>query len=130
MVIGAYAMGVYGYPRATGDFDIWVEVSVNNSRRIYKSLSEFKAPLKGVNECTFLDEGIVFQIGVPPRRIDMITQIDGVTFADAYKRKKRVRLEGVEIPVISFKDLVKNKKSTGREKDRLDVKHLMKVGEA
>src|SRR3990167_6936076 len=76
LVVGAYAMGAYGYPRATGDFDIWIESSGENSKNIYKSLSEFGVPLSGVTEKTFEEKGIIFQIGVAPRRIDIITRID------------------------------------------------------
>src|SRR3990167_3885355 len=83
LIVGAYAMGAYGYPRATGDFDIWVEASTKNSKKIYKSLSEFGAPLSDITEKTFAEEGIFFQIGVAPRRIDIITHIDGVIFKEA-----------------------------------------------
>ena len=88
LVVGAYAMAVHGYPRATGDFDIWVEPSEKNSENIYKSLLEFGAPLKDITESTFSEEGIVFQIGVAPRRVDIITGIDGVDFADAHNDKE------------------------------------------
>ena len=124
LVVGAYAMGIYGYPRATGDFDIFVEPSVENSQKIYKSLQEFGAPLKDITEKTFHEEGIIFQIGVAPRRIDLITQIDGVTFKDAYAHKKLVKIENLRVPFLSKSDLIKNKESTGREKDKLDVKYL------
>ncbi|HCG76856.1 MAG: hypothetical protein COZ37_00770 [bacterium (Candidatus Ratteibacteria) CG_4_10_14_3_um_filter_41_18] len=124
LIVGAYAMGIYGYPRATGDFDIWVEASIENSKKIYKSLSEFGAPLSDINEKTFSEEGIIFQIGVAPRRIDVITYIDGVRFRDAYKAKTNVEIENLKIPFLSKQDLIKNKKSTGREKDKLDIKYL------
>jgi hypothetical protein len=124
LVVGAYAMGIYGYPRATGDFDIWIEPSLENSQKAYKSLQEFGAPLKDITEKTFNEEGIIFQIGVAPRRIDLITQIDGVTFKDAYTHKELVKIENLNIPFLSKSDLIKNKESTGREKDKLDVKYL------
>ncbi|RJQ42291.1 MAG: hypothetical protein C4550_00010 [Nitrospiraceae bacterium] len=126
LVVGAYAMGAYGYPRATGDFDIWVEASPDNSKKIYKALKEFGAPLKEITSETFSEKGIVFQIGVPPRRIDLITHIDGVAFKDAYQAKEEFKIEGLKIPVLSKANLIKNKKSTGREKDMLDVKYLKK----
>jgi hypothetical protein len=126
LVVGAYAMAVYGYPRATGDFDIWVESSKENSFRIYKSLKEFGAPLKEIAENTFVKKGIVFQIGVAPRRIDILTSIDGVEFKKAYNDREMVNLEDLKIPFISKENLIKNKKSTNREKDRLDAKQLSK----
>ncbi len=124
LVVGAYAMGVHGYPRATGDIDIWVEASSENSEKIYQSLSEFGVPLSEVTKTTFCEEGIVFQIGVAPRRIDIITKIDGVDFNKAYSDKQKMEIEGIKIPFLSKEDLIKNKESTGREKDQLDAKYL------
>ena len=124
LVVGAYAMGAYGYPRATGDIDIWVEASSDNSEKIHQSLSEFGAPLSEVTKTTFCEEGIVFQIGVAPRRIDIITKIDGVDFNKAYSDKQKMEIEGIKIPFLSKEDLIKNKESTGREKDQLDAKYL------
>ena len=126
LIVGAYAMGAYGYPRATGDFDIWVEASAENSKKIYKSLSEFGAPLSDVTEKTFTGKGIIFQIGVAPRRIDIITHIDGVTFEEAYKTKEFIEIENLRVPFLSKENLIKNKESTGREKDRLDADYLKK----
>lgn len=127
LVVGAYAMGAHGYPRATGDFDIWVEATAENSKKIYKTLRAFGAPLGEVEESTFSKEGIVLQIGVAPRRIDIITHIDGVDFGKAYKTKKIIEVEKIRIPVISKKNLIKNKQSTGRKKDKLDVDYLKVV---
>jgi len=124
LVVGAYAMGVYGYPRATGDFDIWVEASSENSEKIYRSLSQFGAPLSDITKSTFCEEGIIFQIGVAPRRIDIITKIDGVDFKKAYPDKQEVQIEDIKIPFLSKEDLIRNKESTGREKDKLDAKYL------
>ena len=124
LVVGAYAMGAYGYPRATGDFDIWVDTSPENSKKVYSSLAKFGAPLTNISEETFTEEGIVFQIGIAPRRIDILTHIDGVRFKDAYESKEVIEVEGLPIPFISRNDLIKNKRSTGREKDRLDADYL------
>jgi hypothetical protein len=124
LIIGAYAMGVYGYPRATGDFDIWVENSIENSKKIYKSLSQFGAPVTSINENTFTEKGIIFQVGVAPRRIDVITCIDGVTFQDAYESKENIAIDNLILPFISKANLIKNKRSTGRQKDKLDASDL------
>jgi hypothetical protein len=126
LVVGAYAMGVYGYPRATGDFDIWVESSIENSQKLYTSLKDFGAPLADISPSTFAEEGIVFQIGVAPRRINIITHIDGVTFKQAYRTKEVIQIEYLDIPFLSKNALIKNKKATGRDKDKLDVKYLKK----
>ena len=124
LVVGAYAMGAYGYPRATGDFDIWVEASPENAKIVYKSLAEFGAPLEEINEQTFCELGVMFQIGVAPRRIDIITKIDGVEFENAYLKKNQIRVGNLNVPFISKDNLIKNKLSTGREKDKLDVDYL------
>jgi len=124
LIVGAYALGAYGYPRATGDFDIWVDTAPDNSKKIYASLAKFGAPLSDLSEQTFTEEGITFQIGIAPRRIDIITHIDGVCFTDAYNARENIGVEGLQIPFISKNDLIKNKRATGREKDRLDADSL------
>lgn len=126
LVVGAYALGVYGYPRATGDVDIWVEPTLDNSRKVYKSLKKFGAPLSDISQSTFAEAGLVFQIGVAPRRIDIITSIDGVTFKHAFQTKEEVKIERLRIPFLSKANLIKNKKATGRDKDKLDIKYLRK----
>jgi predicted nucleotidyltransferase len=124
LVVGAYALGAYGYPRATGDFDIWVDSTIQNSKRIYSSLAAFGASLNDISERTFTETGIVFQIGIAPRRIDIITGIDGVTFSEAYGKKELIDVDGLKIPFLSKEDLIVNKRATGREKDRLDADYL------
>ncbi|MCX6354677.1 MAG: hypothetical protein NTZ78_07235 [Candidatus Aureabacteria bacterium] len=93
LVVGAYALGAHGYPRATGDFDICVDTSPENSRKIYASISQFGAPLAEISEQTFTEEGVIFQIGIAPRRIDVITHIDGVRFQDAYTAREVIEVE-------------------------------------
>ena len=126
LVVGAYSMAVYGYPRATGDIDIWVEASKDNSEKVYHSLVEFGALVSDLTPDTFSEEDVIFQIGVAPRRIDVITSINGVDFVDAFPNRKEVLIDSLNIPFISKEDLIKNKESTGREKDLLDVKILRK----
>lgn len=124
LLVGAYAMSVYGFPRATGDFDIWVEATPENSKKIYASIGEFGGSRIEISELTFSEEGIIFQIGVVPRRIDIITSIDGVRFQDAYENRTIVEIDGLHIPCISKDDLIQNKRSTQREKDKLDAAYL------
>ncbi|MBN1361664.1 MAG: nucleotidyltransferase [Sedimentisphaerales bacterium] len=126
LLVGAYAMAAHGYPRATGDIDIWVEPTAENSRRVYRALAAFGAPVRELDETAFAQKGTVFQIGVEPRRIDIISAVSGVEFEQAYPQRRTVDLEGLVIPVVSFNDLVKNKRATGRDKDRIDVKRLEK----
>lgn len=124
LLVGAYAMGVHGYPRATGDIDIWVEPSADNSFRVYQALMEFGAPLHEVDETTFVKPGIVFQIGIAPRRIDLISSISGVAFDEAYRQRQTVEIDGLPVPILSCDDLIRNKRATGRDKDRLDAERL------
>ena len=124
LLVGAYAMSVHGYPRATGDIDIWVQPSLENSKRVYRALSQFGAPLHEVDEATFVKLGVVFQIGVEPRRIDIMSAASGIDFEEAYQHRQIVEIEGMPIPILSYDDLVKNKRATGRDKDRLDADRL------
>ena len=124
LVVGAYAMAAHGYPRATGDLDLWVFTSMENAEKVYKALAEFGAPLEQINKNSFSEKGIIFQIGVAPCRIDIITQISGVEFEQAYPKRKEVEIDGIKFPIISKEDLIHNKESTGREKDKLDSKFM------
>ena len=124
LIVGAYAMAVYGYPRATGDLDLWILTSNENADRTYRALVQFGAPLDKIDTKSFSKEGIVFQIGVAPCRIDILTHIDGVDFEQAYPRRKVIDIEGTKVPIIAKEDLIRNKEATGREKDKLDSKLL------
>lgn len=124
LVVGAYALGAHGYPRATGDVDIWIKACPENSKKVYQSLTAFGAPVSALTPETFIEKGIVFQIGVAPRRIDILTTIDGVDFAEAYEAREVIEVEGLKIPFLSKEHLIRNKEATGREKDRLDVQCL------
>ena len=126
ILVGAYALGAHGYPRATGDIDIWVKADEINSINIYKALERFGAPVDQITVNDFASEGIVFRIGVTPRRIDIITRIDGVSFDEADEDKIIVEVENLKLPILSFDKLIQNKLSTGRERDELDVKLLQK----
>jgi len=124
LLVGAYAVAAYGYPRATKDIDIFVQPAPENASSLMKALDRFGAPLSGVSATDFSTEGIVFQIGNNPRRIDILTRISGVDFQQAYDRKNVVSLEGVNVPVISLEDLIANKRATGRTQDLADVERL------
>lgn len=121
LVVGGYAMAFHGYVRATGDIDLWIRCSDENAERVWRALQTFGAPLFDLNIADLKTPGMVFQIGLVPSRIDVITQIDGVEFDDAWKEHKTVEIEGLEIPVIGKTQLLTNKQSTGRSKDRNDA---------
>lgn len=124
MLVGGFALAAHGYPRATLDIDLWVLASKDNAVAVYDALKEFGAPLKDLAPNDFAVEGVVFQIGVAPRRIDIITKIDGVDFTDAYSRAKTLQLNGTTLPVISLPDLLANKRASSRLKDLADVELL------
>ncbi|NOY24018.1 MAG: hypothetical protein GXO70_10980 [Acidobacteria bacterium] len=126
LLVGAYALAVHGFPRATADIDIFVKPDNDNAEKLYRALQIFGAPLKDISPADFVSPGIVLQIGVAPRRIDILTSIDGLTFDEAVIGMETIQIEDLSIPVISRKNLISNKLATGREKDKLDAENLMK----
>ncbi|NBB87882.1 MAG: hypothetical protein GVY12_16870 [Bacteroidetes bacterium] len=124
LVIGAYAVAAHGHPRATGDIDLWVRPSPVNAKRVLRALKAFGAPLSNINEQDFQAPGLVFQIGVAPRRIDILTTAEGLTFDVAWRDRVTVNLEGVPIPVLSKAHLIQNKRALGRHQDLADIEHL------
>jgi len=124
LLVGAYALAVYGYPRATKDIDFFVRASPENAASLVRALSRFGAPLEGISEMDFASEGIVFQIGNSPRRIDILTRISGIDFESAYANRRVVSVDGLEVPVISLSDLIANKQASGRAQDLADIEKL------
>jgi hypothetical protein len=127
LLVGAYAMAAHGVPRATGDIDVWVRPSRDNAQRVLLALQRFGAALFDLTAADLARAGTVFQLGVPPRRIDILTSIDGVTFDTAWPRRVTTRLDDVEVAVISREDLMRNKRAAKRPKDLVDV-HLLESG--
>jgi predicted nucleotidyltransferase len=125
LLVGAYALAVHGYPRATKDIDFFAWATPENASSLLKALIKFGAPLDKISESDFSSKGIVFQIGNSPRRIDIITSASGIDFEQAYANKQIVLLEGLEVPVISLQDLIANKRASGRTQDLADVEKLM-----
>jgi len=121
LLVGAYAMAAHGFPRATADLDIFIRPDVENSKKVYNALVDFGAPMDSVTIQDFEKPGTIFQIGVIPRRIDVINEIDGVSYEEADKDKVIVNIEGLKVPIISKSKLIINKRAAGREKDRLDA---------
>lgn len=124
LVIGAHAVAVHGRPRATGDLDIWVRPTPENADRVWAALSAFGAPLHQLTRADLVADDLVFQIGVAPNRIDLLTTIGGVRFEEAWKRRTVVELWGLKVPVISRDDLIRSKKAAGRPQDLADIADL------
>ena len=124
LVVGAYAMAAHGVPRATGDIDIWVRSTPENAERVLQALRAFGAPLFDLSCDDLLRRDVVFQIGVAPNRIDILTGITGVAFEDAWRNRLTVSVESQSVPVLGLDDLIRNKSATGRPRDLADVAWL------
>ncbi|MBW2370545.1 MAG: nucleotidyltransferase [Deltaproteobacteria bacterium] len=124
LLVGAYALAAHGYPRATMDIDIWVMPSSQNADAVLRALRRFGAPLHNLTKEDLQKDGTIFQIGVAPRRIDIITTASGLEFKETYERSLPVNIEGLEVHIPSVEDLIRNKKATGRTKDLADVEAL------
>lgn len=124
MVVGAYALGVHGRPRATGDLDIWVEPTRENAARVMLALADFGAALDQITAQDFSRPGIVFQMGLPPRRIDVLTELTGVTFAEAWPSRLRAPFGPISVDFLGRETFIKNKRATGRAKDLGDIESL------
>lgn len=127
MIVGAYALATYGHPRATGDIDIWVRSTVENAENVLKALKDFGAPLFDLTLDDLTKPGAVFQIGVPPRRIDFPTSISGVGFDESWIERKQVEINELTVNVLSRAKLIANKRAAGRPKDLLDVEELERI---
>ena len=124
LIVGGYAVGIHGHPRYTGDLDIWLNPTAENAQIILKCVNEFGFSSFNLMEADFTKPGNVIQLGYPPLRIDLLTEIDGVTFKDCYPNKKEVVIENLRVNFIGYNDLLKNKKETGRPGDIDDIENL------
>jgi len=125
LVVGAFAMAAHGHIRATIDIDFWVRPTAENARCVWKALEIFGAPRGKISVEDFLDGDTVFQIGVAPRRIDLLTSISGVDFDEAWAHRKITTLDNqTEVAVLGRKHLLVNKRASGRPKDLVDVAWL------
>ena len=124
LLIGGYAVAYHGYPRATGDMDIWVGMSKGNAQRIVSALKKFGFDVPRLSADTFLDKRKVVRMGVPPIRIEIITTVTGINFAESFASRVVDELDGVKVNVISLEDLKRNKKASGRHRDLDDLENL------
>jgi hypothetical protein len=130
MVVGAYAVGVHGRPRATKDLDVWVEPSAENAPKVIRALVAFGAPLMGLTARDLESPGVGLQVGMEPLRIDLLTRVSGPTFEEAWPTHIEAAFaEGVRCPVIGLDSLLANKRAAGRPQDLADVAALEKLRE-
>ena len=121
MVVGGYALAFHGYVRGTGDIDLWIRISAENAERVWKALQTFGAPLFDLNREDLKTPGIVFQMGLPPNRIDIINRVNGVEFDEAWAKCENVEVRGLNIPILGKPELLKNKLKMNRPKDLGDI---------
>jgi hypothetical protein len=124
LLIGGYAVGYHGYPRATGDMDIWVAVSPLNAERLVQALTAFGFGAAGINAELFLQPDKIIRMGNPPLRIELLTSISGVDFPQAYDERLNETVDGVPVTIISLRLLKQNKRASARLKDLSDLENL------
>ncbi len=124
LVVGAYALAAHGAPRATGDLDLWIRPSPENADRAFRALEAFGAPTHDLTVDDLSDPDLVFQVGIEPRRIDILSSITGVSFDQAWKERKLVEIDGLELPILGRAQLIENKRALGRTQDLADIERL------
>jgi len=124
LIVGAYALGVHGRPRATADMDIWVDATPANAANIMSALKQFGAPIGHVATDEFSRPGIVFQMGLPPVRIDVLTELSGITFEEAWPSRTQANFGPLQVDVLGREAFIKNKRATGRVRDLGDIEAL------
>lgn len=127
LIVGGYAVAHHGYVRATGDLDFWVRRTPENAQRVLRALEAFGAPGGLVTSDDLLNPDMVAQIGIEPNRIDILSDIDGVEFDDAYPSRVVARVDDVDIPFVGLQHLLRNKRATGRSEDATDADQLEKA---
>lgn len=124
LVVGAHALAAHGYVRATGDLDVWVRPEPANAKRVIDALRAFGAPLLDLSEEDLTRHGTLFQIGIAPLRIDVLTSIDAVAFDEGWADRLKANFADLSVPVLSARHLIRNKRAVGRTQDLADVEWL------
>ena len=124
LLIGGYAVGYFGYPRTTADMDIWVALNTANAQKLIEVFNQFGMSSDEITEDLFLTPGNIVRMGIPPMRIEILNEIDGVNFDICYAGREDVTIDEVPVHLISLKHLKENKKKSGRHKDLDDLEHL------
>ncbi len=124
LIVGGYAVAFHGFPRSTGDIDFWIKPFPENAERLMKALIDFGFGSVDLSKDDFLKKDQVIQLGFPPNRIDIMTNVSGVEFDECWKEKEEIDFEGEKINFISLHYLKINKEKTGRDKDKIDLKNL------
>jgi hypothetical protein len=126
LLVGGYAVAFHAEPRFTKDLDVWVEPTTENAARVHAALAQFGAPLGELSPADLANPDVVFQMGLPPNRIDILTAIDGVDFPPCWDARVPTRYGDEPLHVIGLDDLISNKRASGRPQDLLDVQLLLR----
>jgi len=124
LIVGAYALALHGRPRATGDLDVWIDATPENAARVMRALASFGAPLADVSADDFSRPGVTYQIGVAPGRIDILTELTELTFAEAWLDRMRRPFGEIDVDFIGRAAFIHNKRATGRAKDLGDIEGM------
>ena len=124
LIVGAYAVIYYSEPRYTKDLDIWLKPEAENAKRAYEALREFGAPLKGIGPGDFANKDIVYQIGIAPVRVDVMMGIPGMEFDKVWRHRSITSFDGIKANIIGINELIKSKKTAGRQMDIADIESL------
>lgn len=124
MVIGGYAVAYHGYVRYTGDLDLFVELSPTNAAKLVRALREFGFDLPQLKPALFLRKGRIVRLGCEPMRLEILNEIDGVSFEECYRHRRQSRVANLKVNFIALPQLLKNKRASGRQKDLVDVEAL------
>jgi len=128
LVVGAHALAAHGHVRATKDLDVWVRPASENAQRVLRALRGFGAPLQDLSEEDLTHPGVIFQIGLPPVRVDVLTSISGVAFDEAWKDRLVTRFADQTVGVLSREHLIRSKRAAGRTQDLADIERLETEG--
>jgi len=126
LIVGAHALAAHGRPRATGDLGIWIRPTSDNAKRVWRALTQFGAPLAQISIDDLARPEVVFQIGIVPARIDLLTSLTAIDFDSAWQRRQIIDVEGRALPFLSREDLIANKTAVGRPRDLADIDDLLK----
>jgi hypothetical protein len=127
LVVGAHAVMFYARPRYTKDLDVWVNPTPENAQCVWNALADFGAPLQDVTVASFTDPDLVYQVGVPPNRFDIMMGLPGVTFAEAWAHREQSSYGGTPISIMGRQELIRVKRAAGRPQDLLDIQELEKT---
>lgn len=127
VIVGGYAVGVHGFPRYTGDMDVFVAISAENAGRLVDVFHEFGFASLGLKASDFLEPDTVVEVGREPMKIQVLTGIDGVSFEKCRSDRMVVNLSGLQVPFIGFESLMANKAASPRSKDRIDLEELTRL---